>query len=461
MKIITKQLITSMLIAASIATSSCGISLSPQTSEESLSTPKDNSTAPAFSNNEYVAEISDYEYNIPSRYYSEGIKNIVRRARQVSELHWTPLSNVIGFNGDKIFEAGKEVIGLPYGQPVYNGEFLCFDASLETFAAAVKRPADKFYTDSARYEEVAPFYSLDCSTLVCYAWARPKRMIASLLTQWGDYCGSTVSDIQVGDALIAVGDITHAVLVTGVKEDENGRVIWVEITEETPPLAKVTRYGEDELFSIAELNRDYFEKGYGVYRNTDYRDATPYIHSCASPLDGEHCSSCGEYSTASNIKLSGNAKDISIDCSYKSKDTVTFGYTVEARDYGILKYKTPSADRIDLMSSAGGGNSLYSIPEGTTITTNETQTDSSGKLWGKVRIGGKCGFVCLDKCTKLGGTMERSDFREFKAKVNGSDATAVIPVDSKDLYDGCIIHIFAVTTGDVHHEIGKVTVKKR
>ena len=99
----------------------------------------------------------------------------------------------------------------------------------------------------------------------------PAHTVGRLLRQHGN------SAIEVGDALIAVGDATHAVLVTGVKEDANGKVIWVEITEETPPLAKVTRYGEGELFSMSELNSAHFEKGCtGVYRNTDYRDGTTY-----------------------------------------------------------------------------------------------------------------------------------------------------------------------------------------
>ncbi len=329
---------------------------------------------------------------------------------------------------------------------------------IDDLASATKRLSGKFYSDSARYEEIAPYYSLDCSTLVCYAWAHPKRMIASLLTKWGDYCGGTANDIQVGDALIAVGDITHAVLVTGVKEDANGQVVWVEITEETPPLPKVTRYGEGELFSISELSSNYFEKGYGVYRNTDFRDATPYIHSCASPLDGEYCYDCIEYG---ELRLNASSGSVGINCSYKGENAVAFAYTVESRDYGILKYRTPSANTTKLLSSPTNGNAIYYIPSGTTITSAEIQTDKSGKLWGKVRISGKCGWVCLDDCTKLGGSMERSELKMFKSTVNDNISSAVIPVDDEDLFDGCIVHVYAVTKDNVLHEMGKIAVKKR
>lgn len=464
--ILSAQLLSSCAVIPNFGTSSDGSDGEPHdasyvghSSAPTVTMPSEVSH-PSAKDDEFTAEIEEYEYNIPSRYYSEGIKNIVRRARQISEFHWTPLSNVTGFNGDEIFEKGKEVIGLPYGQPVYSGKFIMYGATLEDYAEAAKRPASPLYTDSAKYEEIAPYYSLDCSTMICYAWGLDRRMIASILTQWGDYCGSTISDIQVGDALIAVGDATHAVLVTGVKENKNGEIVWVEITEETPPLAKVTRYGEGEMFSLAEFNTFYFEKDYGVYRNTDFRDGTQYEHSCASPLDGEKCETCGQYSPYRELSFSESADgSIVVNCSYGDNDAVAFGYTIENWDYGTLKYRTPKGAAVALTSAPKNGEVLYSIPAGTIITTTETQT-KDGALYGKVRTGGECGWVCLDKCTKQSGTLERTELKQFKADAGDRNSTASIQLDDSELYDGCKVHFYAVKSDGTMREIGKISVKK-
>lgn len=408
----------------------------------------------------FTAESDDYEYNIPKRYYSEGIKNIVRRARQISEFHWTPLSNVTGFNGETVFEKGKEVIGLPYGQPVYSGKFITYGCTLEDYADAVARPASPLYTDKAEFEEIAPFYSIDCSTMICYTWGLNRRMIAAILTQWGDYCGSTIGDIQVGDALIIAGDTAHAVLVTGVKENSNGEIVWLEITEETPPLAKVTRYGEGEMFSLNEFNAFYFERGYGVYRNTDFRDDTPYTHSCASPLDGERCPNCNRYSTHRELTLSeSDDGNIVVNCTYGDSDAVAFGYTVETWDYGILKYRTPKGATVELTSAPQNGEVLFSIPSGTIIITTETKT-VNGVLYGKVRAGGEGGWVCLDKCTKISGTLERTELKQFKADVGNRSSTASIELDDSELFDGCKVHFYAIKSDGTMREIGKISVKK-
>ncbi len=406
----------------------------------------------------YTAEPYEYEYNIPSRYYSEGIKNIVKRARQLAEFRWTPKKDVVGFNGDNIFKANEVVTGIPYGQPVQSGAFIGYGASLDTFKQAVSNINSKLYTDVARYEEDAPYYSTDCSTLVCYAWARPSRMIALILTQFGDYCGDTVNDIQVGDTLITVGDATHAVLVTGIKENSEGEVVWVEITEATPPITRVTRYGENELYSIDDLNKLYFENGYKAYRNTDYRDNTPYTHSCASPIDNDTCSKCENADGKTELIINNSDSATTLTCSILAKDIVSFAYTVEDINYGRLKYETKST--VPLVDKAGGSKTLYNIPEKTLLTVLETQTDTNGVLWGRTRSGGKGGFVKLDGCKLLGGSITRSDFVTFDAKYNGNTATATLTLDEY-LYDGCIVHIYAIDKNGAKTEIGKVLVKSK
>ena len=215
------------------------------------------------------------EILIPERYRSDGIENTVKRARELSRLVWTPASDVLSFDGLTVFRAGEKVLGVPYGQPVYRGGFVCYDISVSDFLQETKRAGGQLYTETGWYQNVCPYYSTDCSTFVSYTWNLPKRMVCASLVRYGDIVGNTVDAIEVGDALIRASYDPHAVLVTGAVEDENGKLLWAEITEQTVPLTRVTRYGEGEILSLSDLKRMYFEDGFAVYRNTDYRDGIP------------------------------------------------------------------------------------------------------------------------------------------------------------------------------------------
>ena len=48
---------------------------------------------------------------------SEGVRNIVKRAYQMTDIQWTPQADVLGWNGDLTYRAGVTYTGLPYGQP--------------------------------------------------------------------------------------------------------------------------------------------------------------------------------------------------------------------------------------------------------------------------------------------------------------------------------------------------------
>ncbi len=215
------------------------------------------------------------EMLIPARYRSSGIEHIVSRARSVSRLKWTPKRDLLSFGGEYVFLKGTSVTGLPYGQPVYNGRFVLYDVSLAEFLEASEDETGPFYMESGCYETICPYYSTDCSTFLSYCWNLPKRMVCATLARWGDCVSTDRNDLQVGDALIRFAYDAHAVLITGVVENEWSRPVWVEITEQTPPVTKVTRYGEGEALSLEDLENAYFQNGFAIYRNTDYRDGIP------------------------------------------------------------------------------------------------------------------------------------------------------------------------------------------
>ncbi len=356
----------------------------------------------------YTLVENTYTYNIPKRYYSDGIKNIVKRSRQIKEISWNPVVDLEAFNGDYYFKKGIEVFGIPYSQPVFNGKFLIYQTTLDEFLSESKKENSPFYTEKGTYEEPSTYYGMDCSAFVSYAWNCKNRLTAKNLSQFGDYNGNSLNSVQVGDALIRTANGVHAVLVTGVKEDENNNVIWVEITEQTPPLTKQTRYGDGELFSIDDFLSIYLNDGFKIYRNTDFRDKTPFVHSCSSPV-GEYCEKCfslNEHKNLNHIDTLGDIMLFEAEFSPLNPDTkVYFTYSLSHIHLGYERYVTDKEHYIRMRSTIGGTDSLLLIPPETKVTIFEKSFDANGELWGRARIDNKVGWMYLESSTYMDGAI--------------------------------------------------------
>ena len=50
---------------------------------------------------------------------SQGMKNIVKRAYQMTNIQWTPKADIAGWGNGLTYKKGTTYTGLPYGQPVY------------------------------------------------------------------------------------------------------------------------------------------------------------------------------------------------------------------------------------------------------------------------------------------------------------------------------------------------------
>ena len=62
--------------------------------------------------------------------------------------------------------------------------------------------------------------------------------------------------------------------------------------------------------------------------------------------------------------------------------------------------------------------------------------------------------------TKGGGTLERIEPKEFKADISENIATAVIPINENELFDGCRIRVYVCLNDGSMREIGRIAVKK-
>lgn len=226
---------------------------------------------------------------------TQGQQNIVKRARQMTQIKWTPKGDILGWAGGLTYRTGVTYKGLPYGQPVY-ADYVPWETSLVGFLEAVNDPNSLMYTSYSSYNERAPYYSIDCSAFVSWAWGLGSRQTTSSIANYATAISTTsYTDAQVGDCLNLAG--SHVVLITDITYDDSGEINSIEISESTVAAStnyccQVVRYGEGGDYTLEYLVSKYFGNGYTLYRSKT-RDSVTYTHSCAVPLEGDSCSDCG------------------------------------------------------------------------------------------------------------------------------------------------------------------------
>ena len=219
---------------------------------------------------------------------SIGRENIVLRARKVYEIEWTPLRNIIKWSNRGYFTAGETVRGLPYGMPS-EANYVPLKTSLSEFLDEVADINSRFYKSIATRHARAPYYSLDCSAFVSWAWGEENRRMTGALHEITNNFGRDINKIQLGDALNKPG--THVLLVTSLNYDSDGNVKTIGLMELDPPQAKYNIYGEDNGRPLSEVNKRYLSNGYSIIRYKNIENVV-YLHDCVVPIDADYCISC-------------------------------------------------------------------------------------------------------------------------------------------------------------------------
>lgn len=284
---------------------------------------------------------------------TEGQLNIMKRARQLLEIEWTPVYDVWQWGGSGVFSAGTTYTGVPYGQPV-NAAYIGYNFTLSEFISAVDDAGSMFYTSYSEYNKIAPYYSIDCSGFVSYAWGLPVRKTTSTLAIVSEKIEERSLDaLEVGDCLNDT--YSHAALVGGILRDENGNVIAVEILEQTPNIAKHTIYGEGGTMSLDYFVNYYFGGGYSIYRYPE-RDTVEYTHDCAVPVDGDYCELCSDPAPTADVQTSGETKTVSL----YGREGCTIYYTLDGSEPSTFSsvYTGPItfSDSANLKAIAVSGN---------------------------------------------------------------------------------------------------------
>lgn len=272
---------------------------------------------------------------------STGQKNIVKRARQMVEIRWTPAKDIKGWKGATTFSKGTTYVGVPYGQCVDRGSWIGYNTSLDAFIGYVKNSNSLLYTSSASYSgNIAPYYSNDCSTFLSYCWGLPSRETTSTLTSDVKMTLVTKSNntvLQIGDCLNAKGN--HVVLITDKKYNSSGELVAYDIMEQTPPKAR-----KKSNVSLAEIDK-YFDEGYIAYRY-DNRGSVAYQHCCSVSIDGDKCSNCNGQAAASELKITDYTypTTLNIGQAFSLKGAITSNYKITNVTVGV--YTTSGTAKI-------------------------------------------------------------------------------------------------------------------
>lgn len=172
------------------------------------------------------------------------IINMVNRAKQISQIEWTPIYHIPHRSG--MFSAGQKQTGLPYSSVKEKDKFVGQEVSFHTFMTAVHNPRSVIYTEQvneAPYNGVNCdiYYGTVCSMAVNYALGIERPYDTSQYSQLADFTKVTSDDpnmILDGDILLSPG---HVVLVIDIQKKGN-RILSVEILESSGIGTKIKNY---------------------------------------------------------------------------------------------------------------------------------------------------------------------------------------------------------------------------
>lgn len=250
-----------------------------------------------------------------------GELNMVRRARQFTDIEWTPSATIKRRNSveydapldysqgwQDAFLAGTKYKGIPYSHGYYSGAnrnfaMVGYEVTLEAFATSVQFP-NSYFSVTDQYSTtngVYTTYGATCDTLGCYAmglatWYGSDTGFQTLVNN-----GTIVSlfgsdDIEDNIDSVHLGDIlwkkaVHVAVITDIVKDGNGSV-FIEVSEATtrggtmPDENGLQKGGlcRRELWSVPIFLTRF--SGYTVYRYANAEGVT-YKQSPFVTLEGE------------------------------------------------------------------------------------------------------------------------------------------------------------------------------
>jgi len=204
-------------------------------------------------------------------------ESAVAHAQILSRVKWSPVADTLPNRQGGFFVKGKEYTGVPYSSVRSEGRYIGFDIALRTFLAAVENPCSVLYTENltGKVPNAAAFYGSVCSAYTSYALGCG---IPEVSRRYGPETSQGIVLVEPQAARAAqVGDViytphateasgSHVEIITAVKRDKDGQVIFIRVEESRPPTTSITERSatkfdahlatrNKQLFRVTNLDR--------------------------------------------------------------------------------------------------------------------------------------------------------------------------------------------------------------
>lgn len=208
---------------------------------------------------------------------SLGRVNAVKKARQMTDLEFTPLKPIGQRSG--IYEAGVSYKGVMYSSVKELGTFVGSSVSIHTFMTAINNPRSKIYTEDISQPpyhgtNCRSYYGTVCSGLVSYALGINYGSYDFPVSKLMKEVDSCPDSIQLADVLWKSG---HVALITDIVKDKNDQVSKLEISECIGVRCK--RYYKNRK-QFTQLMSTNFKKVYRyteIFKNTCYTPCPEFV----------------------------------------------------------------------------------------------------------------------------------------------------------------------------------------
>ena len=230
---------------------------------------------------------------------SAGVENALKRARQMTDICWTPVERFpagIGTAGlpgepkvrrDFHYAPWRPQTGMIYSSVRRQEKYVGYNVSLETFMTALDNPKSVLYTRSYHGDEAIPnmhsYYGIVCSCFASYVCGFPYRTPCARIAQlpgMSEVATDPLENLELCDLLLK--PTAHVAIITDILRDAEGTVHRVTVSESTRPLCVAKEY------TPLQFRKYWLESGYRVYRYAHIHKQTyepsPYVRVEGDPL---------------------------------------------------------------------------------------------------------------------------------------------------------------------------------
>ena len=191
---------------------------------------------------------------------SQGVKNAVDRAYQLTDIKWTPVADMPGVakvDGEFTvitYEAGVTYQGIPYSGTTATDTYVGLNVSLVSYLTALENKNSVLYTENlfSTNNKAATYFGTVCSKFAQYVLDIPgsynSQNMANIPTvktiaAAGKY---TVDKIRLGD--IVVDPKVHTTVCTDILYDVDGNIAYIEISEAVLPRLRRKLWTPEEFY---------------------------------------------------------------------------------------------------------------------------------------------------------------------------------------------------------------------